>query len=269
MKIQRVIQSVLFAIILVGVFAAMAKNAYGFTLMGIGCFWLALLYMVQLIWKLVEDHFALSKSELLVVAELFLLSILLTLFGLRAFYIYLPGGEFVFIMICSLLLVVYSVTAYNIFTDHKMNNLTFAVKNIFFFSSVIFFILAMLTRTVTLLSLAFGALAVLAALPFLFSIIRQQKFEVSGKSISLFQFVASSSNKAGLLFLFFLSSSLYVGISQAGLIPVIENADRPKAYIELINEAESGKEKPVDGKYHHEKYKKVMDDFLKRHRIKK
>jgi hypothetical protein len=36
-------------------------------------------------------------------------------------------------------------------------------------------------------------------------------------------------------------------------------------YIELINQAETGKEKPVNGRYRHEIYKEQMDKFLARH----
>ena len=35
--------------------------------------------------------------------------------------------------------------------------------------------------------------------------------------------------------------------------------------IELINNAETGRENPVDGQYQHEVYKEAMDKFLERH----
>ena len=68
-----------------------------------------------------------------------------------------------------------------------------------------------------------------------------------------------------MLFLFFIFSVIYVGLSNFRIIPSIENADKPKAYIELINQAETGKEKQVNGKYQHEIYKEAMDKFLARH----
>jgi hypothetical protein len=100
-------------------------------------------------------------------------------------------------------------------------------------------------------------------------LLRKQQFETLVGSVSLFNFVRKSKSKAGLLFIFFISSAVYTGLSQLGFIPEIENSERPKAYIELINDAESGKEKAIDGKYHHEKYKEAMDKFLERHSSKK
>jgi hypothetical protein len=60
-----------------------------------------------------------------------------------------------------------------------------------------------------------------------------------------------------------------LGLSNFRIIPSIENTDKPKTYIELINQAETGKEKPVNGKYNHEIYKEAMDKFLARHEDKK
>src|SRR5258706_1917507 len=108
MKINRILQSVFFALALIGVFASMARNAYGFTYMGISCFCLALLYFVQLIWKVIEDHSTMETKEIPGLLESFLLSCLLLLFGLRAFYIRLPYSDFIFISLCVLLLFVYS-----------------------------------------------------------------------------------------------------------------------------------------------------------------
>ncbi len=82
--------------------------------------------------------------------------------------------------------------------------------------------------------------------------------------VTLLQFIVAEKNKAGLLFLFFIFSGVYVGLSTIKIIPAIENSDKPRTYIELINNAESGKEEPENGKFQHEKYKEVMDKFLER-----
>jgi|GEM_PF-395597 len=269
MRITKTIQFFLLALIAVGVFASMARNSYGFTFIGVGCFGLGLLYVLELIWKLIEDRASLGKDERMSVAELLLLAVLLALFGFRAFYIYVPGVEFIFMGVCVLLIVVYLLMAGGIFTSTKRESRALAWNMVLFYSSILFFLLSMLTRVLTLWSLLFGVLGMLSSLPFLFSVLRQQKYEVSGKHISLFQFVLTSKSKAGILFLFFIFSGLYTGLSQVGFIPEIENSDRPKAYIDLINDAESGKDIPVDGKYHHETYSEAMNKFLERHEEKK
>jgi len=265
MQINRIVQVLLFALVIIGIFASMAKNAYGFTLMGIACFGLATLYLVQLIWKLIEDYSTLTKNEKLSLAELFFLAIMLTLFGLRAFYIYLPGSKLMFMVVCIFLIIIYLMNALDVFnaTRRESRGLTFNMG--FFYLSIFFFLASMFIRVVPLWSIVFGIIGLLLTLPFLFSMLRKQQFEIQGGTVTLFNFVRKSKSKAGLLFIFFISSGVYTGLSQIELIPQIENSDRPKAYIELINNAESGKEKSVDGKYRHEAYKKAMDKFLERH----
>jgi hypothetical protein len=269
MQINRIVQTLLFALVIIGIFAAMAKNAYGFTFMGVACFGLAVLYMIQLSWKLITDYSSLAKRDVVGLFELLLLSILLALFGFRAFYIYLPNGELIFIGTSILLVLVYLLTAFESFSTIKKESQSLAWNLIFFYTSVILFILSMVTIVMMKLSLSLGVLAMVVALPCMVSLVRQKKYENSGKSISLFRYVVASKTKTGLLFLFFISSAVYTGLSQYGIIPEIENSAQPKAYIELINDAESGKEKQVDGKYRHEKYKASMDKFLERHSSKK
>ena len=266
MKLDKIVQSLFIALLIIGVFAAMAKNAYGFTFMGTACFGLAFLYLAQLIWRLIDDFSNLDRKSLPGLMEPFLLAALLLLFGFRASYIYLANGELIFLVVCGLLVLVYGLLAIGIFNNAKKESPGLARNVAFFYSSLLFFLLALASRNINLLlSTALGALGMLLSLPFLWSVVRQLQFEISGKSMSFFQFIVSSKNKAGLLFLFFLSSALYIGLTYVSIIPEIENADRPKDYIELVRNAESGKEKPVDGKYQHQVYKEAMDKFLKRH----
>jgi hypothetical protein len=152
------------------------------------------------------------------------------------------------------------------FNDVKNENPGLAGIIVFFYSSLLLFILSLGTRIFNpTLSEVIGALGFLASIPFLISLLRQKKYDYSGRSITLLQFIVASRNKAGMLFLFFIFSSVYVGLSNFKIIPAIENADKPATYIELINQAESGKEKPVNGKYKHEIFKEAMDKFLRRH----
>jgi hypothetical protein len=264
--ITKAIQFLLIGLVAIGAFASMAKNAYGFTFMGVSCFGLALLYLVKLGWRLTENNFRPEKHEIVTLTELFLLAVLLILFGCRIFYVYIPGGEYIFIAVCLLLMLVYLFIATQSFNTTVKDNKALAWNMASFYSSLSFFILAMIMRVYILWSLFLGVIAVLASLPFIFSVIRQRQIGLSGKTLSLFQLVVTSKNKAGLLFLFFISSALYTGLSQVGVIPEIENLDRPKVYLKLIEGAESGTEKPVGGKYKHEQYKQAMDAFLERHR---
>ena len=266
MKLSKILQSVLFALLIIGIFAAMAKNSYGFTFMGSACFGLAILYMGQLLWKLIDDYSSLGKNDVAGLMEPVLLAMALVLFGLRALYIYLTIGELLFMLVCALLFLVYLSTGIRTFNSIKNVNSGLAWNMAFIYSSLLFFLLALATRNIHLqLSSALGVVAMLVALPFLYSAISQKKYETSGKTVSLIQSIGASKNKAGLLFIFFISSALYSGLTYLSIIPEIENADRPKDYIELVRNAESGNEESVNGRYQHQKYKEAMDKFLKRH----
>ncbi len=264
-KLGQLLQSLLLALIVVGIFAAMARNAYGFDLIGSACMGIAVLFLFQVVWKVIGEHGILNRSDIQEMAELVLLAFLLLLFGLRAFYIYIDFGEIMLYSVPVLLLVVYTFIGYDRVTLTKKENASLGQNLIFFYSSTGLFLLSLSTRFNALWSMILGVAAVMVAMPFFISILRRQQFEIKGKSTTSFQFVVASKNKAGLLFIFFISSALYTGLSQFDLIPEIENSTRPKNYIELINQAETGEEKKTDGKYHHEKYKEAMNKFLERH----
>ena len=266
MKLNQVLQSIFIALALVGLFAMMAQNGYGFTLMGTACFGLALLYVTQAGWKLVNVFSGLEQRDIMGIAELFLLALLLMLFGFRAFYIRPPFIDFIFILLCGLLMAVYSFIASGVFAAAKKENPGMGWNILFFYSSILILLLSLGVRIISPTgSIVVGGVGFIVSVPLLISVVRQKHYEYLGKAISIFQFVAGSKNKAGLLFLFFISSALYTGLATTNIIPEIENASKPRTYIELINSAESGKEKPVDGQYQHEVYKKAMDKFMERH----
>ena len=266
MKLSQVLQSLFLGLILLGMFAVMAQNSYGFNLMGMSCFGLALLYFIQVIWKVIEDFSSLEKKDIISISELLLLSFLTMLFGFRAFYINLPYSDIIFITLCTFLIVVYFIIASGIYIVAKKDNRPLAKQIMYFYSSILIFLLSLATRIINpTLSAVIGALGFFASVPFFVSLMRQKHYDYSGKSITLFQFIIGSRNKAGMLFLFFIFSGVYIGLSGLNIIPAIGNADKPATYIELINQAETGKEKPVNGKYKHEIYKEQMDKFLARH----
>jgi hypothetical protein len=243
----------------------MARNAYGFDLIGVACLSLAVLFVIQLVWRVISEYGAITRADAPEMLELVLLSLLTLLFGFRAFYIYVNYSEIIFNGLCALQIFVYSYMGYKIFGDTRKSNKPLANNLVFFYSSILLSLLSIAVRSIATWSLALGVLALLTTLPIFISVGQQKKFEVNSKSISLLHFIVVSKNKAGLLFLFFISSALFTGLNYWGVIPSIENVDRPKDYIELINRAEAGKEKPVNGQYQHAKYKAAMDKFVERH----
>lgn len=264
-KLGQLLQFLLIALIVVGIFAAMARNAYGFELVGVGCLGIAVLFLFQVVWKVIGERGTLNRIEIQEMAELLLLAFLTLIFGLRSFYIYVDYSEIIFNAVCVFLMFVYAGIGYTLITSVKKESKPLAWNLISFYSSLVLFLLSTVFRASASLAMSLSVLSVVAGLLFIVSLLRRQRYEIKLKSMSLLQFVIASRNKAGLLFLFFVSAGLFTMFSYVGIIPSIENADRPKDYVELINSAGSGKKKSVDGKYQHEKYKEAMDKFMERH----
>jgi hypothetical protein len=55
-----------------------------------------------------------------------------------------------------------------------------------------------------------------------------------------------------------------MGLTRIGVLPSMYSDEYPQAYFKLVNKAETGKEKPVNGKYRHQEFKEKYDDFLER-----
>jgi hypothetical protein len=265
MNVSRLLQTIFLILSVVGLFAAMARNPYGFDLIGVSCFGLATIFLVQVIWRLVDEFEMINRAVIIEIGELILLSGLTILFGMRSFYIYLDNGNTYFNVILGFQVMLYVMIGYSLTKRLSILNMALSRQMIYFYSSLILFLFSIVFRTYVTISQVFGVLGLIISIPFTISIVRQQKFELRSKAVGTIEFITSSKNKAGILFLFFIASALFTGLVNLKVIPSIENATQPNAYIKLINDAESGKEVQVDGKYHHERYKEIMDKFLERH----
>jgi hypothetical protein len=67
-----------------------------------------------------------------------------------------------------------------------------------------------------------------------------------------------------LLLTLFILFTLYVGLTGAGVLPRLYSDNYPQAYYKLVNEAETGKEKPTDGRYRYENFKTAYDQFVEK-----
>ena len=165
MNLSRIFQSLLVMLAVVGVFAAMARNAYGFDFIGIACLGLSTLFLFQLVWKMVGEYGSLHRADIPEMVELFLLSILTLLFGLRAFYIYVDYGEIIFNAVCVLQMVVYGVIGYALITSVSKESKPLGRNLIFFYSSLGLFLLSLVFRTRASVSMVIGMVSFLVAIP--------------------------------------------------------------------------------------------------------
>jgi len=266
MSISRFIQSILLMLAVVGIFAAMARNNYGFELVGWGCMGLALLYLVQLTWNIIANLGSLASKDLPNILEFLFLSLFTLLLGLRAFYIYFGLGDEVFGAVVFLQMILYAWLGYSYIKQISDQNIRMSRNLMYFHISLTLFFLATLLRSFDNLTMYIGGSAVLISLPVLISIIKQEKFDINEKKITFTQFLISR-NKAGLMFLFFLTAGVFTILTYLKILPSVENVNQPKDYVELVNRAENGEEKPEDGKYEHQRYKEALDKFIDRHNL--
>jgi hypothetical protein len=95
------------------------------------------------------------------------------------------------------------------------------------------------------------------------SLLRGQ-FLIEGENRSAFSIIAGFKDRLYLLLSLFIIFSLYLGLSAPGILPKLYSNKFPQAYFELVNNAESGKEKPVNGEFKYQEFKKSYDQFVDR-----
>jgi len=63
----------------------------------------------------------------------------------------------------------------------------------------------------------------------------------------------------------FVLFTVYMGLTKFDILPKMYSDEYLQAYLELVKQAEGGAEKPVNGKYKHEEFKELYDQFVNRH----
>lgn len=266
MKTSQLFEYILIAIITIGVFAAIAQNDYGFTLIGGGCMGLAALYLFKSLWAVLSNYDQFSVPLLLRSWELFLLAALILIFSFRALYIRFPGIEVIFMGVGLMLLATYLYQGIQLFKTTRVSNNILAWLGLAFFGALVLFIVALTLQPLApAWSLYFGFLAGPLVIPLALSTLLSKKYDLDGNDVTLYHYLAGFKNKTILLFMFFIISGSYQTLAKLGWVPNVQDTGQPKDYIELVRAAEAGNETPVNGKYQHEIYKENMDKFLEKH----
>ncbi len=251
----------LFVILIMGAFAAMAQNDYGTTLMGLVAAAFCLTFLIQL----VSAFTAKKASGWLNRLELISLVVMSMLISLRVFYIHFAFVEIIFGVAGAIFTLVYLSKLISTFQSLSKKNLWLALAVASFHLSIILFTLAM--TVVPLLPwiveptgmAAFGLLLVFGVGHFM-----NRKIMLDGEETSVFQTVKQFQDRSILLCALFLAFSLYLGFTKFGMLPRIYSDEFPQSYFQLIKEAETGMEKPVKGKFKHEEFKAKYERFVER-----
>jgi len=142
---------------------------------------------------------------------------------------------------------------------------TLAMLILFAYLSIIFFCIAMVEITFKpRIARWTGALALLLVIIFLLGGLLKRHFLMDGENRSAFSIIARFKDRIYLLLSLFIIFSLYFGLSSANILPKLYSDKFPQAYFQLVNDAESGKEQPINGEFKYQVFKKSYDRFVER-----
>lgn len=260
MKKYNTLYYLLFVLLIMGAFASMAQNAYGFIILGAVAFVFSGIFLFQLIERLLVKNFKKGKIEDSI--ELSALTLLSLILGLRVFYIHFGYVEVIFGLAGMALVVLYFKKMINSFTYFSGNKLLKWLVPVFY-SSIVFYILSMIAAAFfPLLSEPIGELAFGLTLIVIVAMLLKREQYVEGEKRPVLYFLVRLRGKPVLLGALFLVFTAYMGLTKVGVLPKMYSNEFPQAYFQLVADAERDIEKPVDGKYQYENFKERYEIFL-------
>ncbi len=259
MKQRIVFHYLLFLLIIFGAFASMAQNNYGLNIISVACFLFAISLLLELFQKL--KTFKFSK-----ILELIGLAILFILFGLRAGYIHFYYVEWLLMITCGLLIIIYLLNGLDKTKNLGSDNRRVRNLIIVYYLSLVGFTLSILISMIfPLLAEPVGALATGFLGLFIIGLYLSKSQIINGVEVKTTDYLQKQTGHSVILMTGYLLISLYSGLNMIGVFPSLYTNKLPQSYIELINKAETGKEIPVDGVYKHELYKEAYDKFVSKY----
>lgn len=259
MKKYNAVYYLLFILLVMGAFAAMAQNNYGLKIMGGVAFVFGLVFMVEFIFVLREK----DKNEVFELIEPLCLFIISVIFGLRVFYIRFPFVEWLFVAAAILLLLFYlrkMMLHYQHF--RQKSNLLAIVLLVYYLSLVLFLFSLILVPFIPEIAEVIGVGAFVLLLCFIGICFFSSDLLVDGENVTAFKTVADLKDHSIIIGTLFMLFSLYTGFNKMGGLPGIYSDEFPKAYFELVEKATAGKEKRVEGSYKYEAFREQYKVFL-------
>lgn len=260
MKKYNTLYYLLFVLLIMGAFASMAQNAYGFVILGSVSFVFGGIFVYQLFERLTVKNFKERMTEDL--AELGALGLLAFILGLRVFYIHFLYVEIIFGLAGLTLVILYGAKLIRHFHHFTSNQLLRWIIPVFYVS-IILYILSMIAAAFypklsePVGELAFGLTLFIAIV----TLIKRENF-VDGEKKSVLYFLLRLRDKSVLLGALFILFTAYMGFTKIGALPKMYSNEFPQAYFQLVSEAEGDIEQPVDGKFRHETFKEKYETFL-------
>jgi hypothetical protein len=261
MKNYNTVYYLLFVLLIMGAFSSMAQNSYGMTILGIVAISFGLVFLQQFILELGNK----DQVDYLAVAETLSLCILSFIFALRLFHVYFPFSEIFFAAAGLVLIFVYGRKMILRYQHLKSTHSTLAYVVLIYHISILLFLVSLVIAPFfPEYNTYIGVTAFVLLLLFLMAGILGREMVIDGRNMTVFKKVAGFKDRSVILLSLFFIMSLYLGFTRAGIIPAMYSDDFPQAYFKLVNNAESGKEQPDNGKYRHQEFKQRYDEFLER-----
>jgi hypothetical protein len=260
MKSYNAIYYLLFVLLIMGGFASMAQNSYGFNILGASAIGFAALFLFQVISILnVKGKFDIFQG-----VELSCLFLLSSIFALRVFFIHFAHIETAFGVITLLLILVYLRKMVQRFQETRPQNVLLASLILIFHLSIVMYLISLATVPVSSrVSEITGELAFLCLAGFVAACIIKNNFLIMGENVSALKAITRFKDHAVLIISLFFLFTLYAGLTKTGIIPKLYSDEYPQAYFEMVKQAESGKELPVNGSYKYQDFKDKYDQYLK------
>lgn len=249
----------LFVLIVMGAFASMAQNDYGMTILGLVAASFSIIFLSQLITAFTKKQT--SKSE---IVELLSLIVLTGIMALRVFYIRFALVEYVFAIAGLVLVWVYVQKMLRVHKHVKADNQKLSLLVLVFYGSVALYLISMIT--VPFLPTISEPIGIAAFVMMILSAIGNWiigTIIVNDEKTTSFQFAIRLRDRSMVLLSLFVLFSCYMAFTKVNLVPKLYSDEFPQSYFELVNQAETGKEVPVNGKFKHELFKTNYENFLK------
>ncbi len=247
--------------LIIGGFSSMAQNDYGFKIIGYSAIGFSSLFLIQSLKEIRS-----SKSyKLLLFIEYLALAILAVIFAFRALFIHFQYIELIFSTSCVILILLYAGRLIKAFQSTKNDSKLFGYLIGSYNLSIILFLLSLaLAPFSPILAEIIGILSFTLLIVFSGVSIYKKNVLLKGERISPIKYVLSLKDTSSLLSTVLIIFSGYIGLTKIDVVPRLYSCEYPQGYIELIEQAESGNESQVNGKFKHELFKKRYDDFVEK-----
>jgi hypothetical protein len=134
-----------------------------------------------------------------------------------------------------------------------------------FHASIVFYVASMvLAAFIPSFSEPAGGAAFALLISFIAMSLIKKKVMLGSEKVSAFKVVTRFKDRSVVLITLFALFTAYTGLTKIGVLPRMYSDEFPQAYFNLVNQAEAGIEKPVNGKFKHEEFKESYDRFIER-----